>query len=117
MCPRHSVTCPNFSPQVNIYAPRCFPTFRRVPMHNLVRKPSAVAAVCALFVVLACAGSAQAQLGGLGGLKDKLKKKTPDLMGEKQPITTSLPDARWGDSSKPAPPSTLVEGLAPELDA
>jgi hypothetical protein len=69
-------------------------------MHNLVLKRSAVAAVCALFVVMVCAGSAHAQLGGLGGLKDKLKKKTPDLMGEKQPITTSLPDARWGDASK-----------------
>ena len=29
-----------------------------------------------------------------------VKKKTPNLLGDKQPITTSLPDARWGDSSK-----------------
>src|SRR5437764_6222189 len=69
-------------------------------MHNPSFKRSAVAAVCALLLVAACAGPAQAQLGGLGGIKDKLKKKTPDLMGEKQPITTSLPDARWGDATK-----------------
>lgn len=43
---------------------------------------------------------ASAQLGGLGGLGDKLKKKTPNLLGDKQPITTSLPDAKWGDASK-----------------
>ena len=41
-----------------------------------------------------------AQLGGLGGLGDKLKKKTPNLLGDKAPITTSLPDAKWGDASK-----------------
>jgi hypothetical protein len=46
------------------------------------------------------AGSANAQLGGLGGLGDKLKKKTPNLLGGKEPITTSLPDAKWGDASK-----------------
>src|SRR5215204_2371461 len=44
-----------------------------------------------------------AQLGGLGGLGDKLKKKLPDgssiLKGD-PPITTSLPDAKWGDASK-----------------
>ena len=40
--------------------------------------------------------SASAQLGGLGGLGDKLKKKTPNLLGDKQPITTSLSDAKWG---------------------
>src|SRR5687768_12018524 len=48
----------------------------------------------------AFAGSASAQLGGLGGLGDKLKKKTPNLLAGKEPITTSLPDARWGDPSK-----------------
>jgi hypothetical protein len=52
--------------------------------------------------ILLCghAASVSAQLGGLGGLGDKLKKKTPNLLGDKQPITTSLPDAKWGDSSK-----------------
>jgi len=69
-------------------------------MHNPSFKRSTLAAVCALLVVAACAGPAQAQLRGLGGITDKLKKKTPDLMGEKQPITTSLPDARWGDATK-----------------
>lgn len=50
--------------------------------------------------VLAASASAFAQLGGLGGLGDKLKKKTPNLLGEKAPITTSLSDAKWGDASK-----------------
>lgn len=56
----------------------------------------------ASFAVLlsAFAGSASAQLGGLGGLGDKLKKKTPNLLGGKEPITTSLPDAKWGDPSR-----------------
>ena len=51
-------------------------------------------------VLFATQTSASAQLGGLGGLGDKLKKKTPNLLGEKAPITTSLPDAKWGDASK-----------------
>jgi hypothetical protein len=51
-------------------------------------------------LLLTTAGSASAQLGGLGGLGDKLKKKTPNLLGGKEPITTSLPDAKWGDASK-----------------
>ncbi|HEX9962879.1 MAG TPA: hypothetical protein VGB00_18245 [Pyrinomonadaceae bacterium] len=52
--------------------------------------------------ILLCghAASVSAQLGGLGGLGDKLKKKTPELLGDKPPITTSLTDAKWGDSSK-----------------
>ncbi|HEX8250572.1 MAG TPA: hypothetical protein VF599_20530 [Pyrinomonadaceae bacterium] len=51
--------------------------------------------------VLLCgqAASVSAQLGGLGGLGDKLKKKVPNPLGDKQPITTSLPDAKWGDAS------------------
>ena len=44
--------------------------------------------------------TSSAQIGGLGGLGDKLKKKTPNLLGEKEPITTSLPDAKWGDPSQ-----------------
>jgi hypothetical protein len=47
-----------------------------------------------------CAVPAFAQFGGLGGVTDKLKNKTPNLLGGKAPITTSLPDAKWGDSSK-----------------
>jgi len=54
----------------------------------------------ASLVAAGLAGTANAQLGGLGGLGDKLKKKVPNLLGDKQPITTSLPDAKWGDSSK-----------------
>ncbi len=69
-------------------------------MHKrfLKRAVSPCALATLLFVVLCSA--AQAQLGGLGGLGDKLKKKTPNLLGDKEPITTSLPDAKWGDSSK-----------------
>ncbi len=52
-------------------------------------------AFCALLLVSLCAGAAFAQLGGLGGLGDKLKKKTPNQLGDKQPITTSLDDAKW----------------------
>jgi hypothetical protein len=57
------------------------------------------AGAAALAIVLVSA-SAPAQLGGLGGLGAKLMKKTPNLLGDRQPITTSLPDAKWGDSSK-----------------
>ena len=54
----------------------------------------------ASFVVVASAGSAQ--LGGLGGLGDKLKRKNPitSALQGRDPITTSLSDARWGDSTK-----------------
>jgi hypothetical protein len=42
---------------------------------------------------------ANAQLGGLGGLGDKLRKRLPigNLLGGKPPITTELADAKWGD--------------------
>jgi hypothetical protein len=60
--------------------------------------------VCAVLTIfLFGAMDARAQLGGLGGLGDKLKKKTPgvgSLLEGKPPITTSLPDAKWGDASK-----------------
>jgi hypothetical protein len=46
------------------------------------------------------AAPAQAQLGGLGGLGDKLKRRVPNLLGDRAPITTSLEDAKWGDASK-----------------
>ncbi len=62
------------------------------------RRAFMLASFAALLFTLA--GSASAQLGGLGGLGDKLKKKTPNLLGGKEPITTSLPDAKWGDASK-----------------
>ncbi|HEV2799756.1 MAG TPA: hypothetical protein VGW12_04620 [Pyrinomonadaceae bacterium] len=62
-------------------------------------------AALAVFTLLLFGGTfetAHAQLGGLGGLGDKLKKKTPgiSLLEGKPPITTSLPDAKWGDASK-----------------
>ncbi|MFN2597661.1 MAG: hypothetical protein ABR563_10800 [Pyrinomonadaceae bacterium] len=59
-------------------------------------RASAFAALALLF----CAAQAHAQLGGLGGLGDKLKKKAPNVLEGKEPITTSLPDAKWGDASK-----------------
>src|SRR5919205_344509 len=69
-------------------------------MYNQSFRRTGLSAVCALVLLALSAASASAQLGGLGGLGDKLKKKTPNLLGDKQPITTSLPDAKWGDSSK-----------------
>ncbi|HEX2269995.1 MAG TPA: hypothetical protein VHH35_10685 [Pyrinomonadaceae bacterium] len=48
-------------------------------------------------VLALSAASASAQFGDLA---DKLKKKTPNLLGGKAPITTSLSDAKWGDASK-----------------
>src|SRR5918993_948991 len=72
---------------------------------------SAVRLSLFVLIVSATAASASAQLGGLGGLGDKLKKKTPNLLGGKEPITTSLPDAKWGDASKDG--STPREGRRP----
>jgi len=54
----------------------------------------------AALVILVSASSAFAQLGGLGGVTDKLKSKAPNLLGGKAPITTSLSDAKWGDATK-----------------
>ncbi|HSU24517.1 MAG TPA: hypothetical protein VLI65_00925 [Pyrinomonadaceae bacterium] len=59
-----------------------------------------------LFVLLflfANLSSVECQFGGLGGIKAKIIKKTPGvstILEGKQPITTSLPDAVWGDPSK-----------------
>lgn len=57
-------------------------------------------AACAVLMILLGGMDAHAQLGGLGGLGDKLKKKTPNLLEGKAPITTSLSDAKWSDASK-----------------
>ena len=65
-------------------------------MHNSGFKRPTVWSLFALALTAAFAVTASAQLGGLGGLGDKLKKKTPSLLGDKQPITTSLDDAKWG---------------------
>lgn len=51
--------------------------------------------IVALLALSAASTSAQ-----FGDLADKLKKKTPNLLGGKAPITTSLSDAKWGDPSK-----------------
>jgi len=51
--------------------------------------------IIALLAMTAPSASAQ-----FGDLADKLKKKTPNLLGSKAPITTSLPDAKWEDTSK-----------------
>ncbi|MEA3018044.1 MAG: hypothetical protein QOI38_2766 [Sphingomonadales bacterium] len=51
-----------------------------------------------MFVAVSTAGAAQ--LGGIGGLGDKLRRKTPNILGDRAPITTSLSDARWGDATK-----------------
>lgn len=69
-------------------------------MNSSVFRRYVWAAACALLLSAAAATSASAQLGGLGGLGDKLKKKTPNLLGGKEPITTSLPDAKWADATK-----------------
>lgn len=53
--------------------------------------------VCTTAFLALCAGSTFAQFGGLG---DKLKKKAPNLLGGKAPITTSLSDAQWEDATK-----------------
>ncbi|HVF49535.1 MAG TPA: hypothetical protein VNA19_05585 [Pyrinomonadaceae bacterium] len=66
------------------------------------RRAFLLVALAALFVFVN-AGTVSAQLGGLGGLGDKLRKKTPNigsLLEGKPPITTSLEDAKWADASK-----------------
>ncbi|HUR96568.1 MAG TPA: hypothetical protein VMZ26_00740 [Pyrinomonadaceae bacterium] len=57
----------------------------------------------ACFLALGMSSTAHAQFGGLGGLGNKVLKKTPTVGGlleGKPPITTSLADAVWGDPSK-----------------
>jgi hypothetical protein len=58
-------------------------------------------AVAALLV--ACIGSpAPAQLGGLGRALGRAAQSAPipNVLGGKAPISTSLPDAKWGDATK-----------------
>src|SRR5947208_7170789 len=67
-----------------------------------VQRLTTIFAVASL-LLLANALNTHAQLGGLGGLGNKILKKTPGvdtLLEGKPPITTSLPDAIWGDPSK-----------------
>jgi hypothetical protein len=63
---------------------------------NLLR--GAVAAL-----LIACIGSpAPAQLGGLGRALGRAAQSAPipNVLGGKEPISTSLPDAKWGDPTK-----------------
>jgi hypothetical protein len=71
-------------------------------MHKQFLKRTASLCALVLLLILAQSLDARAQLGGLGGIGDKLKKKVPgtSLVEGKQPITTSLPDAKWGDATK-----------------
>jgi hypothetical protein len=62
---------------------------------TMIRVLSLSVSIVALFTL--CAAPTYGQLGDLA---DKLKKKTPNLLGGKAPITTSLPDAKWEDASK-----------------
>ncbi|HEX8474965.1 MAG TPA: hypothetical protein VF666_13120 [Pyrinomonadaceae bacterium] len=70
--------------------------------------------IFALLLICANTQNASAQLGGLGGLGDKLKKKTPglsSLLEGKPPITTSLSDATFGDASKDGTNPTGIASL------
>jgi len=54
-------------------------------------------------LILAASGGASAQIGGIGrSLGGALLKHSPanKLLGGEEPITTSLPDAKWGDASR-----------------
>ena len=68
-------------------------------MHStMIRVLSVSVSIVGLLAL--CAGSAFAQFDRLGGVTDKLTKKMPNLLGGKPPITTSLPDAKWGAADK-----------------
>jgi hypothetical protein len=61
-----------------------------------IRKFAAMAAT--MGALLLAASPAEAQFGSLGGLAKKAGIGMPNL--QKAPITTSLPDAKWGDQDK-----------------
>jgi hypothetical protein len=63
---------------------------------NLLRAAAAA-------LLIACVGSpAPAQLGGLGRALGRAAQNAPlpNVLGGKEPISTSLPDAKWGDAGK-----------------
>jgi|KBSSwiStaDraftv2_1062776.scaffolds.fasta_scaffold22994_2 hypothetical protein len=64
-------------------------------MYSRMGRVFSLLALCAF-----CSVSAFAQFDRLGGVSDKLTKKMPNILGGKAPITTSLPDAKWGDAAK-----------------
>ncbi len=59
------------------------------------------AAVAALLIATVGA-PAPAQIGGLGRALGRITQSAPipNVLGGNQPISTSLPDAKWGDASK-----------------
>ena len=76
-------------------------------------------ALFALGLAAAIGGTAQAQLGGLGGVMRALPVKPPGLpniLSGPQPVTTNIKDAVWADPAKDrfAPPSAVkpMTGLA-----
>jgi hypothetical protein len=81
-------------------------------MHNSKSQRFLILPAVAFFVIAACATSSFAQFGGLG---DKLKKKTPNFLGGKEPITTSLSDAKWGEAAKDGFTPTESERLLTTL--
>ena len=71
-----------------------FPMFKHSHTHSNI--------VISIALILVAGVAASAQIGGLGGITKKLKKQAPvpNVLGGNMPITTSLPDAKWGDASK-----------------
>jgi hypothetical protein len=59
-------------------------------------------AAAAALLIFAIGSPAPAQLGGLGRALGRAAQNAPipNVLGGKEPITTSLPDAKWGDASK-----------------
>lgn len=57
-------------------------------------------AAAAAAMLAVSANPAAAQFGGLGALVKKVGVKPPSILGDRQPITTSLSDAKWADAAK-----------------
>ena len=61
---------------------------------NLLRAAAAALLIC-------CVGApAPAQIGGLGRALGRITQSAPvpNVLGGKEPISTSLPDAKWGET-------------------
>jgi hypothetical protein len=82
----------------------------------------AIVVVSTLILVSSLQAVVSAQIPRIGDVAGKLKNKGPSLSSlmDRPPITTSLPDAKWGDPSKdgfvppvsPAPLTSLSRTLA-----
>jgi hypothetical protein len=59
-------------------------------------------AAAAALLIISIGSPAPAQLGGLGHALGRLGQSAPvpNFLGGKEPITTSLPDAKWGDPTR-----------------